>query len=178
MNSDRKSPSSVTAEIVVIPETNPVRFPSSVIVATALSELCHLNFGFVAFFGSTVADNWIVSPKLIVFFVESILIPVTGIFFFTTLTLQLAILLPSLVLAVTVVVPCPILFAVTFPFLSTLAKLRPKLVIERLHSTSLCEAFSGVKIGVKFISSSHSSVISLWFNSIFSKGIYLFSSKR
>ena len=92
----------------------------------------------VAFDGDTVAVNVWVSPSVIVRVVISRLTPVTDITLAITVTVQVAVLLPSSV--VTVITDVPTAIACTCPLCDTIATS----VLLDSHETSLTEAFEGL----------------------------------
>ena len=103
-------------------------------------ELLHVTFLFVAVVGAIVAVNVSLAPIVsdrVVLFKE---ILVTGI---VTVTVHVAVLLPSAVVTVMVAVPAPL--AVTVP-LETVATA----VLELLHVTLVLDAFEGVMVAVSF----------------------------
>jgi len=96
-------PSAVLTVMVVVPPALAVTSPLAFTVATAVLLEVHVTLRFVAFVGATVADNCRVCP-IVKLRVEApaIVTPVTGT---VTLTVTLALRLPSAVLTVIVVVP-------------------------------------------------------------------------
>ena len=112
--------------------------------------------------GDTVAVKVLAPPFLILREVLSNLTPVTPNL---TVTLQVALNPPSLVLAVIVAVPLP--FAVTFPAEDTVATE----VLEEVHVTVLSEAFSGLTVATSVVVLPLSKVTEDLFNVIPSTGV-------
>lgn len=124
--------------MVADPAETALTLPLASTVATAVLELLHVTFLLVAVVGFIVAVNVSLAPTVIdsvVLFNET---PVTGI---VTVTVHVAVLLPSAVVTVIVAVPPP--FAVTVP-LETVATE----VFELLHVTFVLDAFEGVMVAV------------------------------
>ena len=127
-------PSSVLTVMVAVPAALADTKPDVFTVATFVLLLLHVTFLLVALAGCTVGDSCSVPPTIIeveVLFNDT---PVTAI---DTVTVQEAVLLPSLVVTVIVVVPA--LTAVIRPLLLTVATL--ELLLDQI--TSLLEASSG-----------------------------------
>ena len=126
--------------IVAVPADFAVTTPFDT-VATFVFELLHVTDLFVALLGVTVAVNVSLLPVSIVVDVLFKLTPVTLTVGFFTVTLHVAVLLPSAVLTVIVAVPAD--FAVTTPF-DTVATF----VFELLHVTDLFVALLGATVAV------------------------------
>ncbi|MPN41061.1 hypothetical protein SDC9_188601 [bioreactor metagenome] len=99
-------PSSVVTVIVALPAATAVTTPSFT-VAMASSLLDQLTFLLVASAGATVAAKVAVSPILRAASFLSKVTPVTATIGFLTLIVQLAVLLPSFVVAVIIACPSP-----------------------------------------------------------------------
>ena len=117
-------PSSVVAVIVAVPGHNQpvaiaVTFPFWSTEAVDGSLELQITFLLVAFSGKTVAISWAASPSGYSNLSLSNVTPVTGTAFSVTVTKQVAVYPPSLV--VTVMVAVPLLTALTFPLWSTVA---------------------------------------------------------
>jgi hypothetical protein len=132
-------PSSVLTVIVAVPAPIAVTFPALLTVATFVLELVQVIFLFVALDGATVALSVSELPTLKASALLDGETPVTGT---VTVTVQEAVLDPSVVLTVMVAVPAPI--AVTFPALSTVATL----VLELVQATVLSAALDGETVAV------------------------------
>ena len=133
-------PSSVVAVMTAVPTFTADTFPLESTVATLELELVHVTFLFVAFDGVTVAVNLSVPPiskDSDVLFNET---PVTAIVLALTVTAQVAFLLPSVVVTVTVAVPAA--FAVTTPEEETVATV----VLLDDQVTDLSVALDGVTV--------------------------------
>ena len=142
------------ADIVAEPADLAVTLPFESTVATEVLLDIQVTVLSVALEGVTVADSALVSPTFIVIEDELRLIPVTGITFALTVTVQVAVLPPSLVLTVIVAVPGD--FAVTTPEEETAA-------IEVLFDdqvTDLSVAFEGLTVAVS-VSESPSVIVRL-----------------
>ena len=137
-------PSFVVTVIVALPGFWATTLPSCSTVATSGLLLLHVTSLFAAASGVTVATSLLPSPTesstLLVFSPT----PVTATGVSLTVTSQLAVLPPSSVVTVIVVVPgvCP----TTLPFWSTFAMLS----LSLLHVTFLLVAFSGLKWAVSW----------------------------
>ena len=131
------------AVMSAFPAETAVTLPFSSTVAIEASELLHVTFLSVAFSGATVAFNTRLSPATMVALVWSKVIPVTATSFAATVTVQVAVLEPSVV--VTVIVVEPALTAVTLPLLSTVAMFES----DDFQLTALLVALSGVTVAVK-----------------------------
>jgi hypothetical protein len=112
-------PSFVVTVMVVVPAVTAVILPVLETVATEELLEVQVTDWSVASEGETVALSECVSPSVMERFVSLILTLVTDIFFATTVTVHVAVLLPSSVLTVIVVVPAET--AVTTPLLLTVA---------------------------------------------------------
>ena len=135
-------PSVVVTVIFTVPGATAVTFPALSTVATFSSELVHFTDLSEASSGLTVAFNWADSPSVSSISVLSRVTPVTLIVLEVTVTEQVAVLEPSVV--VTVMVAEPALTAVTFPLLSTVAT--P--VSEDFQLTALFVALVGATVAV------------------------------
>ena len=137
-------PSAVVAVIIAVPAFTAVTFPVLSTVAIALLEVVQFTALFVAFDGATVADKLYVPPTNNAFIVE---VKLTDVTLTTgasaTVTVQVAVLLPSAVVAVIIAVPA--LIAVTFPVLSTAAIA----LSEVVQVTALFVAFAGAIVADK-----------------------------
>jgi len=109
-------PSTVVAVIVAVPAATPVTVPS-LTVAVALLLLVQVTFLLVALEGATVATRVSVPPMEMEAVVLFNVTPVTGTLAPVTVTLQVAVLPPTCVSAVTTAVP--VFLACTMPFMST-----------------------------------------------------------
>ena len=148
-------PSSVVTVIVVVPAFNAVTLPSATI-ATEVSLLVQVTFLFVAFSGVMFANNVSISPSNKVAEFLSIDIFSTGYIFSLTVTLQVAVLPPSSVVTVIVVVPG--LSAITTPSFTVATA-----VLLLLQVTFLLVAFSGFIVTVKVVVSPSVNTTSLLF---------------
>jgi hypothetical protein len=137
-------PSKVVTVIVALPAETALTVPPETI-ATALLLLLHDTFLFVALEGETVALNVWLPPTVKDRLVVLRLTPVTATVLLppVTLTAQVAVLLPSVV--VTVMVALPAAIPITAPFDDTEATLGALL----LHNTTLFAASAGVTVAVK-----------------------------
>ena len=116
-------PSSVVTVITAVPAETALTTPFSSTVATSALSLAQVILPLVAFSGATVAVSVPVSPTVRDISSLSRLTPVTGT---VTVTVQLAVRLPSSV--VTVMTAAPAETAVTTPFSSTVATVSSLLV--------------------------------------------------
>ena len=132
-------PSAVVTVIVAVPDATAVTFPAVETVATLVLLLLQVTFLFVALLGETVAVSVSVAFGANVSVVLFRLTPVTGT---VTVTAQVAVLLPSVV--VTVIVAVPAAPAVTFPAVETVATL----VLLLLQVTFLFVALLGEIVAV------------------------------
>ena len=130
-------PSSVVTVIFASPSLTAVTLPLPSTVAIFVLSDFHVTFLLVAFSGATVATNVTVPPTVSVCAVLSSLTPVTATLPFVTVTLQVAVLLPSSV--VTVIFASPSLTPFTLPLASTVAIS----VLSDFHVTFLLVAPSG-----------------------------------
>ena len=134
-------PSAVVTVMVAVPGATAVTLPFSSTVAIFPSLVVHFTALLAALLGATVAVRVSLPPavraKVFLFSVT----PVTGMP--ETVTLQLAVLPPSSVVAVMVAVPAAT--AVTLPFSSTVAIFWSLVV----HFTALLVAFSGATVAVR-----------------------------
>lgn len=130
-------PSAVLTVIVAVPADFAVTTPLDETVATLVFDELHVTFLLVAFEGDTVAVSVSVEPVFNVVLVLLSDTPVTETVGFVTVTVQVAVLFPSSVLAVIVVVPAD--FAATIPLDETVATF----VFDELHVTFLLVAFDG-----------------------------------
>ena len=133
-------PSAVFTIIVAVPAAFPVTTPFDT-VATFVFVLLHVTFLFVALLGVTVAVRVSLFPTSIVVDVLFRFTPVTATIGVFTVTVQLAVLLPSAVF--TVIVAVPAAFPVTTPFDTSAT-----FVFVLLHVTFLFVALLGVTVAV------------------------------
>ncbi|MNF95253.1 hypothetical protein D3C84_779950 [compost metagenome] len=133
-----KLPSAVVTVIVAVPLPTGVTTPFATVATLALLEV-HVTFLFDAAAGLTVAVNVPVAPPVTRFSAGiSNVTPVTGV---VTVTVHVAVKLPSVVLTVIVAVPLPT--GVTTPF-ATVATLALLVV----HVTALFDAAAGLTVAV------------------------------
>ena len=150
-------PSSVVTVTVVLPTANPVIFPA-VTVATFVSELFQTTALLSAFAGETVATSVTDSPILRSTTSLSRFTFSTETTFRTTSTSQVSVMLPSSLLALTVVLPTPT--ADTRPVSSTLAIA----LLPVCQLTFLFVASSGDTVADSWNVSPSSSLIEVVFN--------------
>ena len=136
-------PSTVVTVIVAVPAFLAVTTPEVETVATVVLLDDQVTLLFVALDGDTVAVSVCVWPSVSVRLVWFRLTPVTGTVGALTVTEQVAVLPPSVVVTVMVVVPA--LFAVTMPDEETVAT---DVLLED-HVTLLSVALEGVTVAVK-----------------------------
>ena len=146
-------PSSVFTSMVALPSATPVTLPLLSTVAALVLLLVHVTPCLVALPGSTVAVSVALLPASIVSAVLSNFTPVTatGLATAVTVTLHVAVLLPSVVVTVIVVLPAPI--AVTLPLLSTLATFSS--LLFQLTLLSVASVGSTVAVSVSLFPSSN-----------------------
>ena len=142
-----KPPSLVVAMMVALPAALPVTLPVSSTAATEASLDCQVTVLSVASSGSMVGVRVISSPTPMVMLLLSSLMPVTLTSAAFTVTLQVAVLPPSLV--VTVMVASPSAFALTLPLSSTVATAS----LSDAQLTLLSVASSGFTVAVRVASS-------------------------
>jgi len=130
-------PSPVLAVIVADPTATAVILPFASTAATAVLLEAQFTVLAVPFVGETVATNVSAVPAVIV---SAVLFSVRPVFTFTT---QVAVLPPSAVFTVIVVVPVPT--TVNFPALSTVAAD----VSLEVHVTAWLVALDGATVAVK-----------------------------
>ena len=135
-------PSFVLTVIVAVPGVFAVTTPEDETVATEVLFEVQVTDLSVAFEGLTVAVSVWLSPSVIVRLVLSRLTPVTDITFALTVTVHVAVLLPSFVL--TVIVAVPGVFAVTTPEDETVATV----VLFEVQVTDLSVALLGETVAV------------------------------
>jgi hypothetical protein len=128
--------------MVAVPAKTAVTKPVAETVATEVLLLLHVTALFVALAGAMVAVNWVVEPVVTERDVALSVTPVTATVGVVTVIRQVAVLFPSLVLTVMVVVPTAC--AVTSPLDDTMATE----VLLLLKVTFLFEALAGVIVGV------------------------------
>ena len=158
-------PSSVVTVIVAVPSETAVTKPLEETVATEGELVVQLTLLFVASDGRTVAVSWLDSPSVNVKVDLSSQTPVTEITFLFTVTLQVAVQLPSSVVTVIVAVPSDI--AVTSPDEETEAMTDE----VDFHLTLLIDALDGKIVAVScFVSPSVISNVS-WDRDTDSTGI-------
>ena len=144
----------LVAVITAVPALFAVTVPLASTVATSLLLLLQLTLLLsVVFSGSTVAVSLYVLPSTIPTVLSLRRTSVTGICFFSTFTVQLA-LFPFVLVAVITAVPA--LLAVTVPLASTVATASLLL----LHLMLLFSAFSGVTVAANVSLSPSVNVIS------------------
>lgn len=135
-------PSAVVTVMVAVPALTAVTFPEVLTVATDVFEDFQLTFLFVAVNGETVAVRVSDAPSVRVNVDLFRLTPVTETVAALTVTVQLAVFVPSSV--VTVIVAVPALTAVTLPVLLTVATD----VFDDLQLTFLFVAVDGATVAV------------------------------
>jgi len=135
-------PSVVVTVIVAVPAFTPVTFPAELTVATAVSPDVHVTVWSDAVVGLTVAVSVSLDPAVrdsVDLFKET---PVTETVAAVTVTAQVAVLLPSVV--VTVIVAVPAFTPVTFPAELTVATA----VSPDVHVTVWSDAVVGLTVAV------------------------------
>ena len=135
--------SPLEAVIVAVPAATAVTTPVSLTVALVSSEEVQVTVGSVAFSGRTVAVRVNTSPSIMVWDSGVTVMEVTGKTSAATVTAQVAVKLPSVV--VTVMVAVPTATAVTLPSASTVATVSS----SEVQVTLLSVASSGRTVAVR-----------------------------
>jgi hypothetical protein len=156
-----KPPSAVVAVIVALPAEMAVTTPVLLTVATSGSLLVHVTLVLVALAGCTVATRVRVSLMPKVANTRLRVTPVTGT---RTVMVQVAVRLPSCVVAVMMAVPSAL--AVTTPLVTVAT-----VVLLLVHVTVLFDAVSGKTVGVSVNVSFTVSDAAVWFSETEATGV-------